>query len=56
MAKKKTANRSTLYIRDMPRDLHDAFKAWCARRGITMTDKIKQLMADTVEKPERISA
>jgi hypothetical protein len=42
-------NKSVLFIRDLPRTLKNKFKAWCANRGVTMHDKIKELMRDTVK-------
>jgi hypothetical protein len=37
-----------MIINNLPRDLHDQFKAWCARRGYSMTGKIRQMMQDCV--------
>lgn len=44
-----TTRTATLYIRDMPRDVKDHFKAWCAARGISMTAMITELMRDIVK-------
>lgn len=38
-----------LYIRSIPRDVKDQFKAWCARRGTNMTAKIEDLMRETIK-------
>lgn len=43
---KKTA---TLFLRDLPREVKDAFKAHCARRGKSMTETIVQFMRQTVK-------
>lgn len=51
MNRKRT---STLYIRELPRDLKDHFKAHCTLRGITMTDKIIELMKETISKESKL--
>lgn len=35
---------TVLFIRDLPRSVHREFKARCARRGISMKDRIIELM------------
>lgn len=37
-------------LRDVPRDLRDKFKGACADRGETMTEVLKGLMRDYVER------
>lgn len=39
----------TIYIRGLPRALREQFHGHCAARGMTMKDKIIQLMEDTVK-------
>lgn len=41
---KPTVRKSTLYIRNIPRDVKDAFKSSCAARGLNMTHEIVALM------------
>jgi plasmid stability protein len=38
-----------LYIRGLSRDLKDQFKAHCARRGKSMTEKIEELIRQTLK-------
>lgn len=47
----KTTNRriAALYIRDLPRDVKDQFKAHCARRGTSMTKRIEELMRGAIK-------
>lgn len=40
---------TTLYLRSVPADVKRRFKAWCAEHGVTMTDKITELMRSTYE-------
>jgi hypothetical protein len=47
-------NKATIFIRYVPREVKDHFKAYCAKRGITMTDKFIQLMRETIDKGNRI--
>lgn len=42
--------KTTLYLRGISNDVKNHFKAYCAKRGITMTDKIEDLMRQTVKK------
>lgn len=49
MAKKKAKTQQqervhVLYIRRIPRDIKDHFKAACAKRGVTMQKAIERLM------------
>jgi hypothetical protein len=37
------------WIRNVPRSLKTGFKAWCALRGITMSEKIISLMRECVK-------
>lgn len=49
MPKPRAEMRTTeLYLREIPRDLRDMFKSWCAARGITMKEKIVQMMRTTI--------
>lgn len=48
----KRNQRGILFIRKMPTGVKDAFKAWCIRRGISMTDKVVEMMEDCVQNDE----
>lgn len=51
----KPAKRTcTIFIRELPRDVKDQFKAWCAVRGVTMTAKIEQLMRSTIKNGSKL--
>lgn len=41
---KPAARMATLYFRGVDKDVKDCFKAWCARRGVSMTSEIIKLM------------
>lgn len=51
---KKRSNRipGAMFIRGVPKDLRNAFRAWCLMRGTTIQDKIAQLMRDTIKNSE----
>ena len=55
---KKLVNIRTtgvLYIRDLNVDIKNQFKAWCSRRGMSMTRQLESMMADLVtgeDKPD----
>lgn len=38
-----------LYLRSVPADVKKQFKAWCASNGISMTEKMIDLMRATYE-------
>jgi len=40
---------SVLFIKHIPQDLKDQFKAWCYRRGIDMSEYIRKHMKDCVK-------
>lgn len=42
-----------LYIRGIPTDLKDRFKAYCARRGHNMTAVIHTMIAEVLAAEER---
>jgi hypothetical protein len=52
---KQATRRAALLFRNIPVDLRDQFKAWCARRGITMQDQIARLMLETVRSDDTIA-
>tara|TARA_R100000808_G_scaffold6960_2_gene20350 strand:- start:3724 stop:3897 length:174 start_codon:yes stop_codon:yes gene_type:complete len=54
MIKRPEQLRATMFLRNIPRGVKDHFKAYCARRGITMTEKIVQLMKETIAKDDRL--
>lgn len=41
---KKPTRVDVLFLRDLPKDLKDQFKAWCSRRGRTMKDVVCEFM------------
>lgn len=43
-------------IKRMPDELHRSFKAACATEGITMREKVMELIREYVEKQERKKA
>lgn len=48
-----TANDETvLFLRRVPVSLRDDFKAWCGRRGISMTEQVLNLMKRCVKTAE----
>lgn len=40
---------STLYIRGLPRYVKDRFKAYCASRGVTMTQLIEEMLTEKIK-------
>jgi len=42
--------KTTLYLRGISTEVKNHFKAHCAKRGKTMTEKIEELMRDTIKK------
>lgn len=51
----KELKNSTLYIRGVPEDTKTDFKVWCARRKVSMTEAISELLKQIVTgkiKPE----
>ena len=44
--KKQEARTIRLTI-DIPDDLHRAFKVYCARKGVTMSDQFRAILEDT---------
>lgn len=40
---------TTVQIRKVPVDLRDHFKAWCAKRGLSMQEVYICMMKDTVK-------
>lgn len=52
--RKVPARTAVLFIRDLPRDVKDQFKAWCARRGITMTDQITNMMKELIREDNKV--
>lgn len=41
--------KATIFIRDMPRGVKDQFKAYCARRGLSIKAMILRLMRTCIE-------
>jgi len=52
----RSQRRGVLYFRAFPMDLKHLFKAWCARRGISMKEKIEDLMRDTIKTDDKQAA
>lgn len=53
-AKRKGGDyRGVLYIRGLPADLKDRFKAHCAQRGVTLTEMIHTLIAEAIAVEDR---
>ena len=46
--------KGVLYIRGLPVDVKAQFKAACARRGLSMTERIEELIRLDI-KPEKVS-
>jgi len=47
---------ATVFLRNIPRGVKDQFKAYCARRGITMTDKVVELMREAIKKDNQLES
>ena len=47
-ADKPVPREAVIYIRSIPRDVKDQFKAWCAKRGYTMTEMVEHFMRRSV--------
>jgi hypothetical protein len=44
----KSKNYTTLFIKDIPVDVKAHFKAYCARRGKSMTQMLIKMMCDKI--------
>jgi len=44
----------SLFLRNLPRHIKDSFKASCARRGMTMLDRIIEMMREDIKKDSDI--
>lgn len=49
MARKVNRRIDVLYIRNIPKDVKDRFKAACARRGVSMNKQINRMMVDFIK-------
>lgn len=49
-----TPTTTDLFLRNIPRGVRDHFKAWCAKRGVTMKEKLTDLMRDTIKKGDTL--
>lgn len=47
--KRRKKKVSVLFIRNVPKHIHDHFKAYCSRRGISMTSKLISLMKSVLD-------
>jgi hypothetical protein len=45
---------STLYVRDIPQDIHDRFYEWCQKRNLKMSCVIRELMREAVKDDSKI--
>jgi hypothetical protein len=43
-----------VYIRGIRRDLKDRFKAWCSKRGSTMTSELVKFMEKMIREDEAL--
>jgi plasmid stability protein len=49
-----TSNDTTsIIVRNIPKEVRNAFKAWCAKEGKTMTEAIKKFMEDSVRREQK---
>lgn len=55
MKQKRKTRKSTIYIRGISDTVKDHFKAWCARRHMTMSHAIETLMRLTANQDDPIS-
>jgi hypothetical protein len=46
---RKEQRMVSIFIRDIPREIRDSFKALCVIRGITMKQAIVEMMLETLE-------
>lgn len=46
--RKFTLHKVTLLFQGIPRDVRDQFKGYCARRGLTMKERIVELMLQDI--------
>jgi hypothetical protein len=53
--KKKKAKEATVpvNIKDVPRNLRDHWKAWCALYGVTMRDSFVAMVRETIQKGKK---
>lgn len=49
MISKPKPKTASLYLRDMPRNVRDLFKAHCSKRGTSMTAKVVEFMRKCIE-------
>lgn len=47
-------NKSTMYIRHVPSEVKAHFKAYCAKRNITMADCVTEMMRDKIRKDSNL--
>ncbi len=45
---------ANLYLRGIKRDSKDRFKAWCAKRGMTMVEGFEKVIRDLVNQEEQL--
>jgi hypothetical protein len=50
-----TGRKSVLYLRNVPKPLHDLFKSACYRRGTNMTQEIVKFMDEYVKKDGKVT-
>ena len=46
---RKEQSMASIFIRDIPREIRDSFKALCVIRGITMRQAIVEMMLEALE-------
>lgn len=52
--RRKAERRCIMFIRNVPEELKNQFKARCARRGVQMNERIIQLITAEVEREKEI--
>lgn len=51
---KRGGKLSTVYIRGIPRDVKNFFKAWCIKRNVTMSQAIEGFMRETLREDNQV--
>jgi hypothetical protein len=54
MSHKPTERLTILYLRGVKRDIKDRFKAWCAKRGLTMIGGFEKIVREVINQDEKL--
>lgn len=54
MNQKNKSKDACIFLRNIPRSVKDHFKAHCAKRGISMTAKIVDMMREAIQKDNKL--